>query len=167
MERVAVVLMTYGSPSSPADIPAYLRQVRGGREPDAGLIAEFRRRYRLIGGSPLLQITQAQASALQKELDLADPTREHRVMAGMRFAPPFVADVVPDAAVGADVLVGVVMSPQFSPIIMGGYVDAIKGAVAALKGTRPALLVAVGLLLEPHFIAALSEILRHVLVVFG
>ena len=66
-ERICVVLMTYGSPTTPEDIPDYLRNIRGGREPDDALVAEFRRRYDLIGGSPLLSITNAQAAALEAE----------------------------------------------------------------------------------------------------
>ena len=53
-ESVCVVLMTYGSPATLDDIPGYLRNIRGGRDPDDALVAEFRRRYELIGGSPLI-----------------------------------------------------------------------------------------------------------------
>jgi len=59
--RVGVMLMTYGSPATLDDVPAYLSNVRGGRPADEALIAEFRRRYDLIGGSPLLRITREQA----------------------------------------------------------------------------------------------------------
>ncbi|HYN69275.1 MAG TPA: ferrochelatase, partial [Candidatus Eisenbacteria bacterium] len=62
-----VLLMTYGSPASlqREDIRAYLARVRDGREPDDSLVTEFERRYRLIGGSPLIAITRAQAEALE------------------------------------------------------------------------------------------------------
>ena len=68
-ESVCVVLMTYGSPATLHDIPEYLRNIRGGRDPDDALVAEFRRRYERIGGSPLIQITRAQAAALEEELN--------------------------------------------------------------------------------------------------
>jgi protoheme ferro-lyase len=50
--RRGVLLMTYGSPASlqREDIRDYLARVRGGREPDTGLVEEFTRRYRVIGG---------------------------------------------------------------------------------------------------------------------
>ena len=51
--HVGVILMTYGSPATLDDIPAYLQNVRGGVPADETLVAEFRRRYSLIGGSPL------------------------------------------------------------------------------------------------------------------
>ena len=51
-----VLLMTYGSPSSLDDVPRYLAAVRGGRPAEDGLVTEFRRRYEVIGGSPLIPI---------------------------------------------------------------------------------------------------------------
>jgi ferrochelatase len=71
-EKTGVLLMTYGSPSSleREDIRAYLARVRGGREPDAELVDEFTRRYQVIGGSPLIPITRAQAAGLPKSLGL-------------------------------------------------------------------------------------------------
>jgi len=81
MTRLGVLLMTYGSPDSPDDMPRYLAAVRGGRTPDDELVTEFRRRYELIGGSPLIPITQSQARAL--EARLGDGSR---VEVGMRFS---------------------------------------------------------------------------------
>src|SRR6266536_3168337 len=100
--RVGVMLMTYGSPATLDDIPVYLKHVYGGRSASPEVIAEFRRRYDLIGGSPLLRITREQAAALQEKLNLisTDDTT-YRVDAGMRFAPPFITDVVPEVATGA------------------------------------------------------------------
>ena len=66
--HIGVMLITYGSPATLEDIPTYLKNIRGGRQPDDELIAEFRRRYTLIGGSPLVRITREQAAALQDEL---------------------------------------------------------------------------------------------------
>jgi protoheme ferro-lyase len=62
--------MTYGSPASLErdEIGAYLTRVRGGREPSAELVEEFTHRHRLIGGSPLIRATRAQASALEDSL---------------------------------------------------------------------------------------------------
>src|SRR5437588_3908910 len=132
-KKVGVILMTYGSPATLDDIPVYLKHVYGGREASAEVIKEFRRRYDLIGGSPLLRITREQATALQEELNAQHPDGPaFHVVAGMRFAPPFVADVTPEAAAGARQLVGVIMSPQYSPIIMSGYVRSLEEAVAKL-----------------------------------
>lgn len=155
-EGVGVVLMTYGSPKTLADIPPYLTNVRGGRAPDNEIIAEFERRYTLIGGSPLLRITRAQAAALEKRLNERAGAR-FRVVAGMRYAPPFIADVLPEAAENASRIVGVIMSPQYSPIIMEGYVKAIRRGVATLGRSDLTLRVAREWHLQPDFIQALSE----------
>jgi len=64
---IGVILMTYGAPTGDEDIAAYLGRVRG-REPTPELAVEMRRRYRLIGGSPLVDITRAQAEALAEVL---------------------------------------------------------------------------------------------------
>jgi ferrochelatase len=162
---VGVILMTYGSPSTLDDIPAYLQNVRGGSPASDALIAEFRRRYELIGGSPLLRITREQAAALQEELNGRYSTR-FRVAAGMRFAPPYIGDVVPEVAYGARQLIGVIMSPQFSPIIMGGYARALENAVAALQRDDLELRMAGAWHLQPHFLQALAERLQQALMRF-
>src|SRR5258708_22002885 len=96
ISRVGVILMTYGSPATLDDIPTYLKNVRGGRPADEALIAEFRRRYSLIGGSPLLRITREQAAALQDELNSYQGPRFH-IVACMRFAPALIAEGIPEA----------------------------------------------------------------------
>ncbi len=163
-ETIGVLLMTYGSPATLDDMPAYLRNVRGGREPDEELIKEFRRRYELIGGSPLLPITRAQAAALQEELNAQHPNgpRFH-VMAGMRFAPPLIADVVPEVAENAGKLVGVIMSPQYSPIIMSGYVRTLQEAVQKLGRADLKLRIAEDWHMQPLFLQAVAERVREAL----
>jgi ferrochelatase len=162
-EKIGVVLMTYGSPPTLDDIPVYLRNVRGGREPDEALIIEFRRRYSLIGGSPLLRITREQAAALEEELNGQHDGRSYRVVAGMRFFPPLVADVVPDAAAGAEQLVGIIMSPQYSPIIMSGYVRALQQAAADLHRDDLTVKIAEDWHLQPLFLQALAERVQQAL----
>jgi ferrochelatase len=162
-EQVGVVLMTYGSPPTLDDIPVYLKNVRGGRDADEALITEFRRRYALIGGSPLLRITREQAAALEEELNRQNDGRTYRVVAGMRFFPPLVADVVPDAAAGASQLVGIIMSPQYSPIIMSGYVRMLQEAVADLRRADLKLKIAEDWHLQPFFLQALAERVQQAL----
>jgi protoporphyrin/coproporphyrin ferrochelatase len=162
-EEVFVVLMTYGSPATLEDVPAYLRNVRGGREPDEELVAEFRRRYGLIGGSPLLRITNAQAAALEEELKGLDDGNSYRTVAGMRFSPPLIADVVRASAPRSGRVVGVIMSPQYSPIIMGGYVRDLRAAVDALRYDELSLTVSGDWHLQPYFLEALAQRVREAL----
>ena len=163
-KHVGVILMTYGSPATLDDIPVYLKNVYGGREAPPETITEFRRRYALIGGSPLLRITREQAAALQDELnrESSDGTTYH-VTAGMRFAPPFVKDVTPEAAAGADMLIGIIMSPQYSPIIMRGYLTALHDAVNELHHPELQLKIAGDWHMQPYFLQALAERVQQAL----
>ena len=162
--RVGVLLMTYGSPATLDDIPQYLQNVRGGRPADEELIAEFRRRYALIGGSPLLRITREQAAALEDELNGEDREGAHfNVMCGMRFAPPYIRDVVPELAADVDTVVGVIMSPQYSPILMRGYMETLTGAVEALHRDRLTLKIAGDWHLRPDFLQAVAQRVREAL----
>ena len=174
--QVGVMLMTYGSPATLDDIPAYLKNIRGGRTADEELITEFRRRYKLIGGSPLLRITREQAAALQEELNRqhsAGPSfarsstnrglQPFHVVAGMRFAPPFIADVLPEVTADVSCLIGVIMSPQFSPIIMGGYVRTLEDAVAQLQRKDLEVKIAGDWHLQPSFLQALAVRVQHAL----
>ena len=162
--RVGILLMTYGSPATLDDIPVYLQNVRGGRPADPELIQEFRRRYALIGGSPLLRITREQAAALEQELNNQHPDGPtFQVMAGMRFAPPFIADVVPEVANGAQELIGIIMSPQYSPIIMSGYARALDEAVSSLHSPNLSHKLAGDWHLQPYFLQALAERVKQAL----
>src|SRR5207244_10173455 len=84
-----LALLTYGSARNAADVPAYLSRVRQGRTPSDELVAEFQRRYELIGGSPLVAITQRLAAELERQLGDG-----FVVEAGMRFSEPTVAQAV-------------------------------------------------------------------------
>jgi ferrochelatase len=151
-----VLLMTYGAPRDDADVPRYLAAVRGGREPAPDLVVEMRWRYELIGGSPLVSITRAQAAALEAALGVG-----HVVAAGMRFSDPSIGDAARDLIQrGADRLVGICMSPQWSPRLMGGYADAL--ANAASRAGIPSTL-APAWHREPTFIGATAERVREAL----
>lgn len=151
-ERHGVLLMTYGSPRSleREDVRDYLARVRGGREPDTELVDEFTRRYQVIGGSPLLDITRGQAAALEIALDLP-------VEVGMRFSDPaIVAGLRTLAERNVERVVAIVLSPQFSPLLMGGYARAIDDARAAMGNGAPQVTVAGAWHDEPAFIGALA-----------
>ncbi len=61
-DRVAVVLMAYGTPRTPDEIEPYYTDIRRGRPPTPEALADLTARYAAIGGvSPLAQLTEAQA----------------------------------------------------------------------------------------------------------
>src|SRR5262252_7941861 len=152
--RTGVVLMTYKSPRDLDDVGAYITRVRGGREPGAALLAEFRRRYSVIGMSPLIEITRNQASALESVLG-----NEFRVAAGMRFSEPSVAAAVEHLVErGATRLLGLILSPQYSATLMGGYDQALQAAANGM----PARTVGAWHL-NPAFIDVLASRIRGAL----
>jgi ferrochelatase len=158
-ERFGVLLMTYGSPSSLDDVPRYLAAVRGGRTPDPELVAEFTRRYRVIGGSPLVRITTNQAEALEDRLGGGAVVRP-----AMRFSDPSVERSLRDVAdAGIDRVVGIILSPQYSPMIMGGYGRAIEAARAAIGDRAPRVPIAGAWHREPAFLDALAGRIREAL----
>src|SRR5205814_9573105 len=90
----AVILMAYGSPSSPDDIRPYFEDIRGGKPVSDEAVEELAERYRRIGGrSPLDDITEAQRAALERELGLP-------VFVGMKHWRPRSADAGEAALAG-------------------------------------------------------------------
>ncbi len=154
---VGVLLMTYGSPSNADEMPGYLRSVRGGRDPGPELLAEFLRRYELVGWSPLIRITRAQAAALQGLLDATDGPGRYLVEVGMLHSEPRIAGAVERlATAGVEQTVGIVLSPQYSSVIMGRYNVALEEAAAAL-GPNGRVTVAGAWHELPAFLDALAE----------
>jgi ferrochelatase len=152
-ERTGALLMTYGSPDSleREDIRAYLARVRGGREPDPELVDEFTRRYGVIGGSPLIEITRGQADALGACMGWP-------VEVGMRFSEPSIlAGLRSLADSGVTSVAAVILSPQYSPMLMNGYSVAIEAARAALGDAAPEVSLAGAWHDEPAFVAALAD----------
>ncbi|HEX5465771.1 MAG TPA: ferrochelatase [Candidatus Limnocylindrales bacterium] len=158
-DRRGVLLMTYGSPADLDDVPRYLTEVRGGRAPEPDLVVEFTRRYRVIGGSPLVPITRRQAAALEARLGPG-----FRVEAGMRFSEPSIeAALRALAGDGAARVAGLILSPQYSPLLMGGYARAVEAAREQVGPQAPPVVVAEAWGTEPAFVAALAGRIRTAL----
>jgi protoporphyrin/coproporphyrin ferrochelatase len=110
-----VLLLAHGAPENLADIPEFLMNVRSGRKlPDAA-VREIIRRYSLIGGSPLLKLTNLQAQALERDLGLP-------VYVGMRNWRPFIAEALERVvADGVERLVALCLAPHNSRTSIGLY----------------------------------------------
>jgi ferrochelatase len=154
--RLGVLLMTYGSPDDLDDMPRYLTAVRGGRPVSEDVVAEFRRRYEAIGGSPLIPITEAQAAAVERRLrrDGVDA----RAVAGMRFSEPTIAaGLAALAEVGCREVIGIIMSPQFSGLLMSGYERALGDAALALGPDAPEVRLAPPWYANERFVEAVAR----------
>ena len=160
MAHTAVLLMAYGSPDSLDDIGSYLMDIRGGRPTSPELIEEIRQRYARIGGrSPLLEITRAQAAALEIALNTSDAARQsgYRVYVGMRHWQPRIRSAVAHiAADGARRLIGLVMAPHQSHMSTGAYFQQLEAAVNEEAGHLELLRIS-SWHDSPGLIAALAE----------
>jgi ferrochelatase len=122
----AILLLAYGGPDSPADIAAYLSNLRGGRPTPPALLAEITRRYELIGGrSPLLEITRRVADKLAAAVRLP-------VYVGMRHWHPLIRETVAQmAAAGVQRCTAICMAPHTSRLSTGAYRARLDEALAA------------------------------------
>jgi ferrochelatase len=125
-----VLLMTFGSAQTAEEVPDYLRSVRGGGDPDPAVVAEFQRRYEIVGWSPLVRITREQGEALQRSLDESHGPGRYTVAVGMLHSDPRIDQALRElAGAGVSRVIGIVLSPQYSPIIMGGYNRALAAGM--------------------------------------
>jgi protoporphyrin/coproporphyrin ferrochelatase len=117
--------MAYGGPERAEDIRPYLEDIREGRPVSDEAVAELTERYRRIGGrSPLLEITERQRAALERELGTP-------VFVGMKHWSPRIADAVERAlAGGAETIVGLVLAPHYSRLSIEGYRQRLEQALA-------------------------------------
>jgi ferrochelatase len=67
------------------------------------------------------------------------------------------------ASDGVDPVAAIVLSPQYSPMLMGGYGRAIEAARAAIGGDAPGVEVAGAWFDEPALVGALAERIRTAL----
>jgi ferrochelatase len=134
--KAAVLLVAHGTVENLSDLPAFLRNVRRGREPSEELVAEMRERYEAIWPSPLLAITRSVATKLEARLGFP-------VRAAMRLWKPFPKDALEQMATAGIDRVIVLPLAQFSTHV---YVDAVKRDLEALvrDGGRPMEIAAVG-----------------------
>jgi ferrochelatase len=149
--KPAVVLMAYGSPSDLADIRPYLEDIRSGRPVSDEAVEELTERYRRIGGrSPLDEITEAQRSALERELGIP-------VFVGMKHWRPRIAEAVEQAlAGGATRLIGLVLAPHFSRMSVGEYRERLEAALE----DRAELVLVESWHDEPAFVDVLADRVR-------
>jgi ferrochelatase len=148
----AVILMAYGSPATADDIRPYLEDIRGGRPVSDEAVAELAERYRRIGGrSPLDEVTEAQRSALERELGLP-------VFVGMKHWRPRIAEAVERALESeATRVIGVVLAPHNSRMSVGEYRDRLE---AALDGRDAELVLVESWHDDPAFVEVVADRVR-------
>lgn len=123
----AVLLTCHGTVERVEDIPAFLANIRRGRPTPPEIVAEVKHRFELIGGSPLMRITAAQAEALSRRLDKP-------VYVAGRLWGPYPNEVLARAAAdGVRSLLSLPLAPQ--------SVDIYHASVREAAAAHPALTV--------------------------
>lgn len=117
-----ILLMAHGSPRSIEQLPEFLAEIRRGRPAPAELVSEMRHRYEVIGGSPLLAETTAQARALEAALGVP-------VRMAMRLSEPRVENVLGDVSAPTRACV-----LPIAPFSVDVYVNAARAALASRAG---------------------------------
>lgn len=119
-----VLVMAYGTPTTPADVEAYYTRIRHGRPPTAELLQELSDRYNDIGGtSPLAARTAAQVSAIASALEARAPG-VYDVRFGSKYEPPTIEDVAPSfARDGVTNVIGLVLAPHSSSMSTDQYMQ--------------------------------------------
>ncbi|GMV13181.1 MAG: ferrochelatase [Polyangiaceae bacterium] len=152
-----VLLVAHGTVTDLDDLPAFLQQIRRGRPASPELCAEIRHRYEVIGGSPLLDITRAQASALSKRLDAP-------VLVGMRLWRPTVEDVL--RGIGGLRLRRLCVLP-LAPFSVHVYWEAAQASLASVRAelgpNAPELVPTEPWGTEPALVEGFAAAIRSVL----
>jgi ferrochelatase len=125
LKKIGVIVMTYGSATTAEHVADYMQHIYKNAVP-TGLVDDFAERYRLVGHSPLIEITKQQAALLGESLnERGDAT--YIVTAGMLHSHPFIEEAVEKCRdKGAEKILGIILSPQFSSFIMEGYRTALR-----------------------------------------
>ncbi|MBX6772337.1 MAG: ferrochelatase [Chloroflexi bacterium] len=156
--------MAYGTPETLEEVEPYLRDIRGGRPTPPALVEEIRRRYAAIGGrSPLLEITRAQARALEALLNDGRDEGPFAVYVGMRHWHPYIHEAVRQiAADGVHTVVALCLAPYASRLSTGAYFARVREAVEML-GQPLEVRYAGDWHTHPRFIAAIVERVQNAL----
>ncbi len=153
---IGVILLNLGGPDSLQAVRPFLYNLFSDREiirlgpsfmqkPLAWLISSLRHKktesyYSLIGSkSPILDITKAQADALEQLLNRpgsGGEGRQHeayRVFVGMRYWHPLIEEVVPEiSSAGITKVIAIGLYPHYSVATTGSSLSSLQKAVAGL-----------------------------------
>ena len=133
---IGLLVMAYGGPDNLEEVEPYLMDVRGYRPTSPEIIQEVRQRYREIGGrSPILERTQAQADALEAELNKQGGG--FKAFLGMKHWHPFIKDTLTEMCdQGIERAVGVVMAPHYSRMSIETYFRKVEEANSGIQFAR-------------------------------
>lgn len=127
-----VLVMAYGTPTTPDDVEGYYTRIRHGRVPTPELLADLVRRYNAIGGtSPLAQRTADQVAGIARALEVTSPG-DFDVRFGSKYEPPMLEETAESfARDGFTKVVGLVLAPHSSSMSTVQYMARARAALGA------------------------------------
>jgi ferrochelatase len=117
----ALLIIGHGTIADADDVPEFLRRIRRGRPASPELVEEIRRRYRVIGRSPLLDTTLSLGRSLEGRLRMP-------VRVAMRFWDPLVEPVLGELVRDGAKEICVLAVAPFSVHV---YADVVAKALAS------------------------------------
>lgn len=152
--KTGVLVMAYGTPTTPADVEAYYTRIRHGRPPTPELLTELQDRYNDLGGtSPLAARTAAQVAGIAAALESRFPG-QFDVRFGSKYEPPMIEDVAPSFLEdGFTKVIGLVLAPHASSMSTTQYMDRAR----AVLGDHLELVEIHSWWDNPTFIAIIAE----------
>lgn len=132
--KTGVLVMAYGTPTTPDDVEAYYTRIRHGRPPTPELLSDLQRRYNAIGGtSPLAQRTDAQVAGIALALEAAAPG-QFDVRFGSKYEPPMLEETAATfVADGFKKVIGLVLAPHSSSMSTLQYMTRAKEALGDVE----------------------------------
>src|SRR5690625_4699210 len=122
-EKVALLVMAYGTPYKAEDIEKYYTHIRHGRKPSAEALQDLTERYQAIGViSPLAKITEDQAKGIEEQLNEMQDDYEFEMYIGLKHIEPFIEDAVSQIAKdGHKKIASIVLAPHYSTFSVKSY----------------------------------------------
>jgi ferrochelatase len=153
----AVMLLSFGGPTSPEQIRPFLARVLAGHPAPPARIEEVVRHYEAVGGrSPLKDITLRQARALEdlfKQRGLPLP-----VYVGLRHSSPFIREALEKMmAGGVKRALGFILSSHETEASWKRYQDNVAEARSEIGDRAPDIEFCLGWHAHPLFVQAWAE----------
>lgn len=165
--KTGVLVMSYGTPENMDKVESYYTHIRRGHPPTPEQLEDLTSRYKSIVGGvfPLRENTDRQVAALQRTFDEMAGEGRFVCYQGLKHAPPFIEDgVAAMAKDGITQAVGIVLTPQYSSMSVGGY---IKRAADEAEKHGISMTFVKQYHLHPALIGALVERVGNALDRFG
>jgi ferrochelatase len=130
--KSGVLVMAYGTPSTPEGVEAYYTRIRHGQPPTPEQLADLVFRYNAIGGiSPLARNTADQVAALSRRLDELAPG-QFDVRFGSKYEPPLIEDTAEQFRdEGFTTVIGIALAPHSSAMSTGQYMSRAAESLGA------------------------------------